>query len=296
LLQKVQPELRALLPEHISLLVHPAAQLPAAQANAEKLRELLTRVVLNAVEAIGDRPGQITISSSTVELLEPDQRYGRYLGTTFGPGRYVSLNVEDNGEGMDSETLSHLFEPFRSTRSRKRGLGLPVILGILRRHGGGVHVESEPGRGSHFTFLFPVAVGPAQRAASPVLSPQSAGQLRFILLVGQTSRRDALEKFLATPGVKVLAVDEGQRALELFKAFAANVPVAVVDWDLPDMAAEEVLAKLRRLRPDVQLIATNAPAGFPAGRTDVALPVAQNVEALADLLRPGLDHAAASGR
>ncbi len=297
LLQKAQPELRELLPAHISLTVQPSADLPNAQANAEKLRDLLTRVVLNAVEAIGEAPGQITISSGSVELLEADQRYGRYLGTAFGPGRYISLTIEDNGEGMDRETLSHLFEPFHSTRSRKRGLGLPVVLGILRRHGAGVRVESEAGRGSRFTFLFPMAEEPVEEAASPVLSPHSTGQMQFILLIGQsTSRRDALEKCLATPGVKVLAVNEGQRALELFTAFADNIPVSVVDWDLPDTAPEEIMAKLRHLRPDIHLIVTNAPPDYPAGQDNVELLTAQGIEALADLVRPGLARAAARGR
>lgn len=288
LLQQKQAELRSLLPEHISLLVCPTGELPAAQANAEKLGDLLTQVILNAVEAIDNRPGQITISSGFVELLEPDEQYGRYLGAPFSPGRYISLSVEDNGPGMDNEALAHLFEPFRSTHSRKRGLGLPIVLGILRRHGGGVRVESEPGRGSRFTFLFPLADEQAEQATAPVLTSQDTGHLRFILLVGQTSRRDALEKYIATPGVKVLAVDEGQRAVELFKTFAANIPVTIVDWHLPDISPEEVLAELRHLRPDVQLIMTNAPESFAAGGSNVVLPTKQNVEALAELVRPGL--------
>src|SRR5690606_17899678 len=119
----------------------------------------------------------------------------------------------------------------------------------------------------------------------------------FILLIGQsTSRRDALEKCLATPGVKVLAVNEGQRALELFTAFADNIPVSVVDWDLPDTAPEEIMAKLRHLRPDIHLIVTNAPPDYPAGQDNVELLTAQGIEALADLVRPGWPRATARGR
>ena len=131
-------------------------KLPVIEGDANQMRQAILNLVTNAAEAVGDRDGQVTISTG---LQECDQASlaGTYLQDNLSPGTHVFLEVEDTGSGMTAETLAHAFEPFFTTKSTGRGLGLAAVLGIVRGLGGGIKAASEPARGSRFRLLFPVA-------------------------------------------------------------------------------------------------------------------------------------------
>src|SRR5262249_15144507 len=126
--------------------------LPAIQADASQIQQIVMNLIINASEAIGDRNGVITVSTGTQECTQSYLREG-CLENDLPAGLYVYLKVSDTGCGMDDETQRRIFEPFFTTKFTGRGLGLAAVLGIVRAHKGALKLYSEPLKGSTFTVL-----------------------------------------------------------------------------------------------------------------------------------------------
>lgn len=149
--------IRPSIPGAIRLEILNQPDLPPVRTDPEHVRQAIVDLVRNAVEAIGDgRPGRISIHTAVVEVGEESIRTGGF-GPAATAGRYVALEVRDNGCGMDDETRDKIFDPFFSTKFMGRGLGLAAVHGFIRSTGAGVQVDSQPGRGSAFRILLPVA-------------------------------------------------------------------------------------------------------------------------------------------
>jgi signal transduction histidine kinase len=135
---------------------------PAVFMDPDDFRQVLSTLFTNAREAIGEAEGVVRISVGSVRHAAeiPGSRYG--AGSVAG-GPWACLKVADTGAGMDSKTMDRIFDPFFTTKFTGRGLGLPVVQGIVRHYGGSIHVHSHPGQGSVFSILFPEA-----NAVSPV--------------------------------------------------------------------------------------------------------------------------------
>jgi signal transduction histidine kinase len=129
--------------------------LPRIDADATQVRQVVLNLVMNAADAIGSNQGSIKISTGVRDLSD-DDTVGDVLVGIMATGRYVYLQVEDSGCGMDEADRRKIADPFFSTKTGGRGLGLAVVAGIVRGHGGILAVESEAGHGSIFRVLLPV--------------------------------------------------------------------------------------------------------------------------------------------
>ena len=128
--------------------------LPAVQGDPVQLEQVAMNLLMNASEALDDRPG--AIRASLVETnLDADEIARRFPGFELAPGRFLSLSVADTGSGMSPEVMERIFDPFFTTKTLGRGLGLSALRGILQAHGGAVEVQSELGRGTTFTLVLP---------------------------------------------------------------------------------------------------------------------------------------------
>jgi len=136
----------------VRLALHP--DLPELIGDRAQLRQLIMNLVVNASEAIGDAPGELTVATG-FDQLSAEALTGLVDDVELGPGHYLWLEVRDTGSGMDEATRQCIFEPFFSTRAAGRGLGLAAVLGIVRSHRGGIKVESAPGAGARFRILVP---------------------------------------------------------------------------------------------------------------------------------------------
>ncbi|MDT0136179.1 ATP-binding protein [Acidovorax sp. PRC11] len=154
--------LRVTLPPAIELRLQIDAPLPAMLADATQVEQALLNLCTNAIHAIGDARGTVRVEASATQ---PDQRLCERLA--LPPGEYVVISVIDNGPGMDAATQQRIFEPFFTTKpvGQGTGLGLAVVHGVMRTHGGAVDVQSAPGEGSRFTLYFPAV--PQAPAAAP---------------------------------------------------------------------------------------------------------------------------------
>lgn len=137
-----------------------APDLPAVDADAGQIRQVIMNLVVNASEALGDACGVVSISTSplSVDVLS---RIDSPSGGVLPEGLYVCLEVADTGCGMDEPTLKKVFDPFFTTKFAGRGLGLATVQGIVRAHGGAIQLSSQPGKGSTFRILLPAgSAGP----------------------------------------------------------------------------------------------------------------------------------------
>ncbi|HVX66051.1 MAG TPA: response regulator, partial [Bryobacteraceae bacterium] len=253
LIHDLAPLLKVSLPKRVHLRLNLDEGVPPVHADANQLQQLLMDLILNGAEAIGNGIGSVSITTRAEEV-GPEYAAGPLTADEFTPGPCVRLEVEDSGCGMDSQTMARIFDPFFTTKFTGRGLGLAAALGIVRGHHGDIQVWSEPGRGSRFQVLLPVAPEPAVGPVSSVPEAALQGTGTILLaddedVVLETGRR-ALNRY----GYRVLVARDGREAVEVLREHAAEVSLVLLDMTMPVMGGDEALGHLRRIRPEVPVI------------------------------------------
>jgi CheY-like chemotaxis protein len=250
------PSLRETLPPRISLNTSWPDPSPIINANASRLEQLLTQMVTNAGEAIGDGPGTIRLTVTIVpsQEISPVNRFP--LDWQPQEKCYACLEVADSGAGIAPADIEKIFDPFFSTKFTGRGLGLAVGLGVMRSHFGGVTVESQPGRGSVFRFFFPAIDHPALLPPEPVIAtPEMAEAGGTVLLVDDDNLlRPVVAEMLTYLGFTVLTAADGVEAVELFRQRQAEIDCVLTDLTMPRMNGWETLTTLRQISPDIPVI------------------------------------------
>lgn len=253
----------------ISVEVVPAPDLPPVMGNAAELREVLTNLIFNAVDAMPNG-GQI--------LLRTGQRGGR---------TYVA--VEDTGIGMSEETRRRVFEPFFSTKGQEgSGLGLAVSYGIIQRHGGEIEVQTTPGTGSTFTVLLPCAI---ETRLAPEKEAESEPNPRLTVLVIEDEPvvREVMTALLEQMGHQVVPAADGAEGLERLRE--QTFDALITDLGMPGMSGLAVAAAARHAFSALPIILLTgwgdqmrATSGLPEG-VDMILSKPVRLEALRDALR-----------
>jgi len=151
------PLLEAAASEGLILTVDLPCSGPNISANANQIQQVLTNLVTNAWEAIGENQGALDLTVKTVSATEIPTAHRFPIGWQPQDLNYACMEVADTGCGIADEDLDKLFDPFFSNKFTGRGLGLPVVLGIVKAHGGVIMVESKTGRGSIFRVFLPIA-------------------------------------------------------------------------------------------------------------------------------------------
>ena len=225
--------------------------LPAIEADATQVQQVIMNLVTNASEAIGDREGIINIATGT-RILDQKAMDFLFEGQNLTPGRFVTLQVSDTGSGMSPETIAKIFDPFFTTKDSGRGLGLSAMLGILRGHGGGVKIYSEPGRGSTFQVYFKAleTAPPAQESATDATLVPFHG--RVLLVDDEPDLRASIGAMLEHLGFEVEIAADGIQALEHFHPGA--YALVLMDLTMPRMDGKEAFRRMKELDPEVRVI------------------------------------------
>jgi len=231
-----------------------AAGLPPVMADASQLRQIVMNLVINASEAIGDRSGIIALHTG---LVRADRTYlaDVQLAGNLPEGDYVFLEISDTGCGMTPELKARIFEPFFTTKFTGRGLGLAAVLGIVRGHRGALKVYSEPGKGTTFKLLLPMASGAAVQTPAPApLANGWQGSGRILLAEDEDTVRAVVARVLESLGFAVTPVPDGREAALLFEADPDAFTMVVMDLTMPHLDGAEAFARMRRVRPDVRVL------------------------------------------
>ncbi len=253
LIEDVSDLLKVNLPASARIRLDLARDLPPVDGDAAQLGQVVFSLVTNAVEALGNSDGMVTIATSSAFY---DREYIRslYLPEHMEPGSFVCLEVSDTGVGIDSASREKLFDPFYSTKGPGRGLGLAAVLGIARGHGGSVKVYSEPGSGTTVKVLLPAAAdlraGPA--ADSSRASREPSG--RVLVIDDEEIVRSVLERMLDRLGFSVDSTGSGQEALRFYREDDRRYDCVILDLAMPGMDGPEVLEAIRRIDPAAKVL------------------------------------------
>lgn len=231
--------------------------LPVTQGDPSQMRQIIMNFVINASEAIGDRSGVISVSTGAMDCSREYLESG-YVLKPAEAGLYITLEVSDNGEGMDKETLDRVFEPFYTTKFSGRGLGLSATLGIIRSHGGGLRVYSEPGEGTTFKVLLPADKEDAQcerlKRAEDAAGKQWRGRGTVLLVDDEETVRAISGQQLEFLGLHVLTAVDGRDAVALYREKQDEIDLVILDLTMPRMGGEEAFRELRTLDPSVKVL------------------------------------------
>ncbi len=226
--------------------------LPAVEADATQIRQIIMNLVINASEAIGDKSGVIAI---TTGCMDCDDSYLKdvWLDENLSGGLYSYLEVADSGCGMDKDVMEKLFDPFFTTKFTGRGLGMAAVLGIVRGHHGAIKVYSEPGKGSSFKILFPASGRPAEIFNSESDRDEWRGSGTVLLVDDEETVRGIGTEMLKELGFEVITANDGRAGLDIFKS-RDDIAFVILDLTMPHMDGEQCFCELRRIKPDVRVI------------------------------------------
>lgn len=228
-------------------------ELPAVEGDAAQLRQVVMNLILNASDALREGVGRITIKTGTVELTE-QALAATYVDDELPAGRYVVVEISDTGIGMDEATRARVFDPFFSTKTTGRGLGLAATLGIVRGHGGAIELRSEPNRGTTFRVYFPVSEARRPRSEPPEgTQPRLRGAL-VLVVDDEPMVREVSATMLREFGYDTLEAGSGRAALAQFARHAERIDVVLLDMTMPDLSGSEVLTELRAMHPEVRVV------------------------------------------
>ncbi|MBM3475181.1 MAG: response regulator [Armatimonadetes bacterium] len=252
-------------PAGVQVLLSLPHGLPPVRGDATQLRQVALNLVTNAAESVGEAGGIVTVQVGVVDADRHHLARG-HVDDNLPEGRYLSLRVSDTGLGMDADTLGRIFDPFFTTKSTGRGFGLASALAVVRGHGGAMLVSSEPGSGTTFEVLLPAVEGvtePAEPADEPC-KPGPQGRGTVLMAEDEPLVLAVATAALSEAGFTVLQAADGSEALRLFQENQANVCAVLLDLAIPKVDGLRVLREIRRLRPAVAVIVTNAYGGDEA--------------------------------
>ena len=217
-----------------------APGLPLVEGDATQIGQVVMNLITNASDALGENAGEIVLSTGV-------------------DGGSVFVQVSDTGHGMDAETVQRVFDPFFTTKFTGRGLGLASVQGIVRGHGGTIQVTSKPGVGSTFRVLFPQAARPGrplERVVPPAAhASENGGHGRTILVADDEPQvRRVAERALERAGYSVITAQDGQEALDRFRAHRGVISLVLLDMTMPTMNGAEACVAIRELAPEIPVI------------------------------------------
>ncbi len=253
--------LRRLIGEDVSLTTRLDPALSRVRMDSAQVEQVIVNLAVNAREAM-PKGGRLSIETTDVDIHQRDCP----IGSGLNPGRYVRLSVSDTGCGMTDKVKARLFEPFFTTKdsSKRSGLGLATVFGIVKQAAGDITVESRAGRGAAFVILLPAAAEPAAPVAADVKQLAPGGIETLLLAEDEEGVRKAARGILEKQGYTVLEAGTGADALRVVGDHPGPVHLLVTDVVMPDLGGRDLADAVRARRPDVKIL-------YMSGYTDDAV-------------------------
>ncbi len=247
---------RDTFPKNISFESDLATDLWPVLGDPTQLNQVFLNLCVNARDAL-PHGGRLTLRAANIEL---DAHYAA-MNSKVAAGRYVLVEVSDNGCGIPPDIIDHIFDPFFTTKEvgKGTGLGLSTVLGILRSHGGFVNVYSEPGKGTTFKVYLPALLDPATDGSNrPFENQIPRGKGELVLVVDDEATILAItQQTLESFGYRVLNAEDGAQAIALYAQHHAAIALVLTDMMMPVMDGPALIAALRRINPRVRIIAAS---------------------------------------
>ena len=256
------------IPKMVDIELHLAGDIETVNADPIQLEQIIMNLAVNSSHAMPDG-GKFIIETENVVL---DENYCKaHLGSI--PGEYVLLAVSDTGCGMNRETLKHIFEPFYTTKETGKGtgLGLAMVYGIVKSHGGYIMCYSEPGQGTTFKIYLPVLKGEGieRELEHNEVEDIRGGDETIFLVDDEEDILDIGCDILKKYGYTAISADSGERALEVYGREGDRIDLVILDLGMPGMGGHKCLQKLLEIAPEIKVIIAS---GYSAnGRVEKTL-------------------------
>lgn len=243
--------LRPSAPSAIEIRLHLPDELPAIKGDPAQISRLLTHLCTNAFHSMEEKGGIVKITAEVIDL----EGTGTPQYIELGSGTHLQLSVSDTGHGIDPEITGRIFDPYFTTKEvgKGSGMGLAIVHGIVRNHGGAVSVHSVPGKGTTVNILFPVAERklPKENASTGLL-PKGHGEILFV--DDEPSLARLGKTMLENLGYKVETETDPAEALELFRADPGRFDLIITDMTMPRMTGDELVEKILQIRKGMPII------------------------------------------
>jgi PAS domain S-box-containing protein len=239
------------IPRMIAIVLDLAPGIWSIHADKAQMEQVIMNLVVNAKDAMPDG-GQLRIATRN-RCADPERDPSDF---DLLSGRCVELTVADTGVGMDPETLKNIYDPFFTTKETGKGtgLGLAMVYGIVKAHGGRIACRSAPGEGTGFTICLPAGEQTASAAEAKPAMPPRGGSETILLVDDEEFIRDLGGRILSGFGYRVLTAETGERALELYRGGDAQIDLVILDVIMPGMGGLRCLEELLKLNPGLPVI------------------------------------------
>jgi two-component system, cell cycle sensor histidine kinase and response regulator CckA len=254
LVKEVVRMMRETLPKSIEVKADVPNDLVCILGDATQLHQVLMNLCINARDAM-PRGGALKVEAANVFL---DESYSR-LQMDIKPGRYLCLTVSDTGVGIPPEIINRIFDPFFTTKPHGQGtgLGLATVQGIIKSHGGFINLYSEVGRGTEFKIYLPEAAN-AETAAAAARPDLPYGRGEWVLVVDdEMTIREITKGMLENFGYRVVTAADGVEAVAKFAEHRDDIRLVLTDMMMPLMDGPATIRALRKLNPQVRIIASS---------------------------------------
>lgn len=252
LVKSLAEMLARLIGEHISLDLKLQPDIGAVHVDEQAVEQALMNLALNARDAM---PSGGTLRFETAQL-EIDAAFCQ-THSEARPGEYIRVSVVDNGVGMDEATRAHLFEPFFTTKEvgKGTGLGLAMVYGIVKQHGGWIDVESHKGEGTRFDVYLPVQSTTVQpERAEDLVQRIPSGNETILLAEDEQDVRDLARRTLEMLGYEILTAVDGEDATQVFASNKDRIQLVILDVVMPRMSGPRAYQAMSAIRPDLPVL------------------------------------------
>jgi CheY-like chemotaxis protein len=226
--------------------------------DAAQLHQMLANLVTNAVQAVAAAGGRVLVRAAAVEVSEArDCTVGRLQAA-----RYARIDIVDSGPGMDAAQVERIFDPFFTTKpmGAGTGLGLSLVHGIVLDHGAALEVDSRPGAGTTFSVYLPLTEAEPTQESAPLAAPTGNGET-ILIVDDEESLVRLAEEVLAALGYEPVGCVGPQEALRVFRAAPGRFDAVLTDVIMPEVSGTELIAELRRLRPELPAVLVSGYVG-----------------------------------
>jgi PAS domain S-box-containing protein len=244
--------LRSSIPTTIEIRENLETDLPTVWADPTQIHQVLMNLCTNAAQAMRDTTGVLSIDLSSEEL---DPEFAAQHPPII-PGKFIRLTVGDTGHGMEPKIINRVFEPFFTTKKQGEGtgLGLSVVHGIVKSHGGTITVYSELGKGTTFNVFLPVIEAKPKPEETRDVSLILTGNERILLVDDEEALVDMVSAMLTEIGYEVTSKTSSRDALELFRLDPQRFDLVITDFTMPEMTGAELARELIAIRPEISVI------------------------------------------
>ncbi len=242
---------RSTIPAYIEIKQDIQQDCGMVLADPSQIHQVGMNIITNAYHAVESNGGQISIALKQTLLEAPES-----IQMNVSPGTYAVLSISDTGHGMPEERIAKIFDPYFTTKEQGKGtgLGLAVVYGIVKAHGGSIKVSSEVGKGTTFDVYLPLMKKSSGTESTPEAEVCRGGNERILMVDDEVSVVKLEKQMLERLGYRVTSYMNSADALDAFKDTPSLFDLVVTDMSMPGIPGDELAGGIRSIRSDVPII------------------------------------------